>query len=245
MLSTFHVAISVCVPDRWTAGFGASEKISALVAHAAAPGPQTATVVYEAALSVPPTPVPAVHAAALHETSPEVHVVAPATGGAKDGAPARSEIDSWRVSDTSTTWASVTLTGFDGVAVATSATLNAMPAGTMTLACSSTVTVAIVVWLVSGNTTVVCADATPHSTVAAEAITAARSRHLTACSSASARRADGARRHDRYPPMLSNFHVTTSVWLPDRLTAVLAPSVSTSAFVEQPAASVSHVATSA
>jgi type IV secretory pathway TrbD component len=36
-----------------------------------------------------------------------------------------------------------------------------MPAGTATLACSLTVTDTVVVWLVSGSTTVVCADADP------------------------------------------------------------------------------------
>ncbi|CAN5861641.1 hypothetical protein BH24ACI5_BH24ACI5_21210 [soil metagenome] len=43
--------------------------------------------------------------------------------------------------------------------------------------------------------------------------------------------------------MLSNFHVTVSVWLPDRLTAGFAPSVNVNFVMEQAVVSALHVAT--
>ena len=159
MLSTFQVTTSVCVPDRWTVGLDASEKTRPVVEHAVAPALHVATVLNEALLSVPPLPVAAVHVAAFHETSLADQVVPPPAGGVNDDAVACSESRSCLVAVAKTIWSMVTLAATAAVAAPMFVTLKEIPAGTATRACSLTMTETVVVWLVSGRTTVVCASA--------------------------------------------------------------------------------------
>ena len=160
MLSTFHVTTSVCVPDRCTAGLGASVNTSALVEQPATPASQVATVLNAAWLSVPAAPDAAVQAAAFHDTSEAGQVVSPAVGGVNAAAFAFSETRSCFEAEASTTWSIVTVVAAAAVAAPTFDTENEIPEGTATRACSLTVTDTVVVWLVSGRVTVDCAATT-------------------------------------------------------------------------------------
>jgi len=161
MLSTFQATTSMCVPERCTVVFGPSVKRSAVVEQTEAPGSHVAIVLKIVLLNVPARPAAVFHVAAFHDTSLAVQVVAPATGGVNVAAFAFNESRSCLVADDSTIWSIVTAAAIAAVATPTFVTLNVMPAGTATLACSLTVTDTVVVWLVSGSTTVVCADADP------------------------------------------------------------------------------------
>ena len=94
-------------------------------------------------------------------TSPAAQVVASATEGVNDAAPACSEILSCLVAVASTMVSTVTFAAPAAVFAATLVTLNVTPAGTVTCACSLTLAVRVVVWLESGRVTVVCAEAKP------------------------------------------------------------------------------------
>ena len=133
--------------------------MSPVVEQAAAPGVHVATVLKAALLSVPAMPVAAVHVAAFQETSLADHVVAPATGAVNEAAVACNEMRNCLVAVASTTWSIVTVAAAADVAAPMFVTLKEMPAGTATRACSLTFTDIVVVWLVSGRTTVVCASA--------------------------------------------------------------------------------------
>lgn len=98
MLSNFHVAMSVCAPERLTVGFAANEKVSFAIEQEVVSASQIATVLYEALLNVPALPVAFCHAfgpppgPAFQLTSVAVHVAAPTAGGVKETALAVREI---------------------------------------------------------------------------------------------------------------------------------------------------------
>jgi hypothetical protein len=109
----------------------------------------------DALLSVPAVPVPLLHVLAPQVTSLAVHVAAPPTGGVNDAVSAWSEIRSCRVADDSTMLVTVIEAALDAVLLATSFTMKLAVEGKVTRACSLTVAVNVVVWLVSGSVSVV------------------------------------------------------------------------------------------
>ena len=128
------------MPDRCTAGFAASVKTNALVEHPVAFASHVATVLKAALLSVPADPTAAVQAAAPHVTSAAAQVVAPTTGGVNEAASAFSVTLSCLVADARTIWSTVTEAALAAVLDPTFVTLNVMPDGTTTRACSLTFT---------------------------------------------------------------------------------------------------------
>ena len=114
---------------------------------------------YAALLNVPDAPVALVQVAAFHVTSAAPHVVPPTTGGVNDAAFASSETRICLVAVASTMFWTVTDAAVAAVLEVTLVTLNVTPAGTVTLACSLTVAVSVVVWLVSVKVTDCCAKA--------------------------------------------------------------------------------------
>jgi hypothetical protein len=145
MLSNFHRTTSECVPDRWTVVFAASVKTSPLVEQAVASAVQVATVVYAALLRVPLDPVALVQVAAFQLTSLADHVVAPPTGGVNDAALACRDTLSCFAADAVTIWSMVTVAALAVVLTPMLVTLNVIPDGTTTRACSLTVADTVVV----------------------------------------------------------------------------------------------------
>ena len=145
MLSNFQVTVSVWLPEICTVVLAASVRTSAVVEHVATPAVQTATGVNEALLSVPVDPVAFVQVAAFQVTSDAAQVVAPTEGGVKFSAFASSETLNCLVAVASTIRSTVTDALLAAVAVLTLVTANVIPAGTITLACSLTVAVSVVV----------------------------------------------------------------------------------------------------
>ena len=161
MPSNFQVTMSVWAPDRFTVGFAPSVNVRSVVEQSAAPGSHVAIWVNETELITPDTPVARVQLAAFHVTSLADQVVAPTAGGVNDAAFACTLIRSCLVADASTIRSMVTVAALAAVLLAMLPTLNDTLAGTTMRACSLTVAVSSVVWLVSGSVTVVWALATP------------------------------------------------------------------------------------
>lgn len=151
MLSIFQVTVSTCPPDRLTPVRGESENENLVIEQDEASGSQVATVLYALLLRVPATPVAFCHwlgppwGPLVQDTSPAVHVVAPATGGVNAEALAISEIRSCLVADPRTMFCTATGTSDDEVVAAMFETENTIAAGTVTRACSTTVAVKFVV----------------------------------------------------------------------------------------------------
>ncbi len=138
--------------------FAASRKDNPVVEHEPASAVHVATsakapLLKELLKRTPLTHEPPPPFGVVHETSVADQVVAPLTDGVKDAAFAISEILSCLVAVASTMFATVMLASLAVVSAVTLVTLNAMAAGTVTVACSLTLAVSVVVWLVSGSVT--------------------------------------------------------------------------------------------
>lgn len=156
MLSNFQVTSSVWLPERRTVGFAASVNENPVVEHDAVSGAHVAAVTNTLLLSVPLLRVAFTHArgplaGADHETSSAAQVAAAPTGGVNDGALAMSEILSCLVAVPSTMFCTVIEALFAVVDVATLVTSNVTLAGSVTLACSLTFAVNVVVWFEFGK----------------------------------------------------------------------------------------------
>jgi hypothetical protein len=165
MLSSFHVASRVWLPDRFTVGFAARVNDSFVIEQLAASAVQVATVLYAAAFSAPALPTAFCHALGpdpgpwFQLTSAAFQVTAPADGGVNDDAFARIEILSCFVAVNSTMPSTANATFPFVVLADTSVTVNEIPAGTVIRACSATAAVSVVVCVASVRGTVVCATA--------------------------------------------------------------------------------------
>jgi hypothetical protein len=155
--SNFQVTVSVWLPERVTVVFGASVKTTLLLEQDVTSAAQMATVLYAELLSVPVLPTAFAQVAAFQLTSPAAQVGPP--GEVKVEALACRETRSCLLAVARTML--LTVTAADGAAVldATLTTLKLTFAGTVTRACSLTLAVKVVDWLVSGRDTGVCADA--------------------------------------------------------------------------------------
>jgi hypothetical protein len=152
-LSIFHVTTSVCDPDRVTDGLGARVKTSAVVEQPVVP--QLAIVVKAELLNVPAEPVAPVHVTAPQDTSEADHVGVPACGGVNREVLALSDNRMPVLVVCRVNSSTATLSIVDDVCAFTLVTAKSAVVGMVTVACSSTLTVRPVVWLVSGRMTVV------------------------------------------------------------------------------------------
>jgi hypothetical protein len=183
-----------------------------VVLHEAAAAAQVATALYVALLKVPAVPVALVHVAAFHVTSDAFHVAAP-LGGVKAAAFAWSDILSCLRAVESTTPVAETDVAVAAVDVATLPTLNVTALGTVTLACSDTVAVTVVVWLVLGRATLTCA----HKALGAARNNPPMANARTSCALINLLPSDATSWPCHRLPrasgfqMLSTFHVITSV----------------------------------
>src|SRR5688572_5211650 len=153
MLSNFQVTDNVWLPDRCTPVLAASVKTRPVVEHADAFASHVDTCWKLTFDSVPAAPVAFVQVAAFHDTSAAAHVVAPTTGGVNAAAADCTETRSCLVAVARTMLLTVMLAALAAVLAPTLVTLNVTVDGTVTRACSLTVAVNVVVWLVSGNVT--------------------------------------------------------------------------------------------
>jgi len=185
MLSNFQVTTSVWLPARCTAGFAPSVNTSPVVEQSGVSAVHVATAVYAELLNVPAAPVAFVQVDAFQLTSPAPHVVDPTTGGVNDAAFACSDTRICLVAVARTMFCTITEAAVAAVDELTFVTLNVTPAGTVTLACSLTFAVSVVVWLVSVNVTDCCAKAGELSaiSIAPTADTRKRSFPIQECSS--------------------------------------------------------------
>ena len=141
----FQVITRVWPPEYVTVSFAASVKTRPVVEQFVDAAVHVATEPYAESDSVPLAPVAEVHVAAFHETSLAAQVVARATDGVKSAALACTPIFKVSVAVGRTRSSMVTLAALAAVLVAISVTVNAIALGTVTLACSLTVAVNVLV----------------------------------------------------------------------------------------------------
>jgi hypothetical protein len=96
---------------------------------------------------------------AAHDTSEADQLGALGTGGVKLAASAFSDSRSCLVAVANTMFETLTVAALEFVELVISPTVNVTPFGKLTRACSPTLAVSVVVWLVSARVTVVCAAA--------------------------------------------------------------------------------------
>ena len=204
------------MPARLTVDFAARLNLNPVLEHDDASALQVAIGVKTALLSVPEAPTAFTQALGpfpgplFQLMSAADQVVAPTSGGVNDAALAITEILSCLVAVDSTIFAALTVRFPVPVLAETFVTVNDVADGTVTLTCSGTAAVSIVVWVVSANVTAVCAPATPtliSQRLATRAVlTEAGCQSL--CTVIARYLSEGL---TRYVPMLSNFQVTVTV----------------------------------